>query len=71
MDSIRLNPKDAAALGDLLASAGLPSNAQVIPDPNLATGAILITTSRGQLDAGVSTQLNEIERGFVDRLEGR
>lgn len=71
VDSIRLNPKDAAALGDLLASAGLPSNAQVIPDPNLATGAILITTSRGQLDAGVSTQLNEIERGFVDRLEGR
>ncbi len=71
IESIQLNPKDAAAIGDLITSAGLPPNARIIPDPNLKTGDVLITTSRGQLDAGVSTQLSEIERGFVDRLEGR
>lgn len=71
VDSIRLNPGDAAALGDLISAAGLQANAQIIADISLTTGAILITTSRGQLDASVSAQLNEIERGFVDRLEGR
>ena len=71
VDTIKLNPVDATALGDLVASTGLPPNVRIIADPSLATGAILITTSRGQLDASVSAQLNEIERGFVDRLEGR
>ncbi len=71
VDNIRLNPKDAAALGDLVSTAGLQPNAQIIADLGLTTGAILITTSRGQLDASVSAQLNEIERGFADRLEGR
>ena len=71
VDSIRLNPGDAAALGDLISAAGVQANAQIIADISLTTGAILITTSRGQLDASVSAQLNEIERGFVDRLEGR
>ena len=71
VEKIRLNPKDALAMGDALSAAGLPPNAQIIQDASLAPGAILIETSRGQLDASVSAQLNEIERGFVDRLEGR
>ena len=33
-----------------------------------STGAVIFETPRGNLDAGVESQLQEIERGLADRL---
>ncbi len=37
-------------------------------DPALPPGGLVFETSRGSMDAGVETQLTEIERGFIDLL---
>ena len=39
-----------------------------IPDPSREVGSIVFETQRGDLDASVESQLNEIERGLADRL---
>jgi len=49
--------------------SGAPKNLILMPDPSLAAGALLFETSQGLLDASVETQLHEIERGLIDRLE--
>jgi flagellar assembly protein FliH len=45
---------------------GLPQRVELIADPGLERGAIILDSSRGALDASVETQLAEIERGFAD-----
>lgn len=40
----------------------------LLADPAMQAGDILVETSRGNLDASIDTQLKEIERGFADRL---
>ena len=42
---------------------------EIVPDGMLQPGALLFETSLGELDASVETQLQEIERGFADRLQ--
>jgi len=44
---------------------------EVAADVNLETGGLIFETSRGQLDASIHSQLDEIERGLIDRLENR
>lgn len=44
---------------------------QVVPDPAGEPGSIVFETERGNLDASVETQLEEIERGLADRLRRR
>lgn len=68
---IRLHPKEVEVIRSGLVSAGLPPEVEIIADGGLERGAILLDTVRGELDASVNTQLLEIERGFVDRLEGK
>jgi flagellar assembly protein FliH len=41
---------------------------EVDADPMLPPGAIVFETALGELDASIETQLQEIERGFADRL---
>ncbi len=43
----------------------------VAADSNLEPGSLIFETSRGQLDASLNSQLDEIERGLIDRLENR
>jgi len=43
----------------------------VAADANLEAGGIIFETERGQLDASIHSQLDEIERGLIDRLENR
>lgn len=43
----------------------------VSPDPALEPGSLIFETSRGQLDASIPSQLDEIERGLIDHLENR
>ena len=71
MKKIRLHPKEVEAIRSGLVSAGLPPEVEIIADGGLERGAIFLDTVRGELDASVNTQLLEIERGFVDRLEGK
>lgn len=68
---IRLAAPDAAALDRHIQSMGLPQAIEVIADPALERGTVLFETARGMVDAGVQTQLGEIERGFADLADAR
>jgi flagellar assembly protein FliH len=63
---IRVAPTHHDSLKAALDRLGLPSQVQVSGDRSLEIGAVVVETSRGRLDASVSTQLAEIERGFAD-----
>lgn len=63
---VRLHPDDAAAVLKHLQSIGLPPRTEVVGDAALERGGAVFETSRGNLDASVSVQLQEIERGFID-----
>ncbi len=43
----------------------------LVVDAALPPGSLILETSRGQLDASVETQLDEIQRGFTDFVHGR
>jgi len=45
---------------------GMPSSVEIIGDATLERGAVIFDTARGNLDASLSTQLQEIERGLID-----
>ena len=63
---VRVNPSHVPLLRAALEQAGSP--AQVVDDPAQPPGAVVFETSRGNLDASVETQLQEIGRGLADRL---
>lgn len=48
---------------------GIPLRPQVIAEPELAAGAATLECSLGTVDLSVRAQLDEIERGFFDRVE--
>ena len=63
---IRIHPTAAEALRSKL-DPGVP----LIADASLASGDVRIETDQGEVDAGLETQLDEIERGFADLLPQR
>ncbi len=63
---VRVARADAPLVRQFFEQMGPPQRVDVIADPNLAPGSVLIESSRGTLDASVDTQLAEIERGFAD-----
>jgi flagellar assembly protein FliH len=63
---VRVNPEDAAPVERHLRELGNPARFEVVPDASLERGSVIFETSRGNLDASISTQLQEIERGFID-----
>ena len=65
---VRVHPDDARTLQACLGELGLPERIEMAPDRNLERGAVVIETSRGELDASIETQLQEIERGFADLM---
>lgn len=65
---VTASPEDAPLLSGRLAGMGLPDAVEVKPDRTLERGALMIETRRGQVDAGLQTQLSEIENGFADRV---
>jgi len=65
---VRLHPEDARAVGACLADLGVPERVELVADRRLERGALLIETERGELDASVETQLDEIERGLADLI---
>ena len=61
---VRIHPDDSACLQRHLRT-------EVCPDPSLEPGSVIFETARGNLDASISTQLAEIERGLTDMLRRR
>ena len=65
---VRVHPLIAPLLREQLEKIGMPHRVEVIADPGLEKGAVVLETGHGQLDASVETQLAEIERGFADMV---
>jgi len=70
---VRLHPALEPMVRKLLeqsgASGGAPKNLVLMADASLKPADVFFETSQGILDASVETQLREIERGLVDKLE--
>lgn len=65
---VRIHPQFVARIQGHLSRIGAPQAIQVKGDPSLETGAMLVETSRGTLDASIETQIEEIGRGLSDAL---
>ncbi len=66
---VRMHPTLEGLVRKLLEQAGAPKNLVLTADPNLKPAEVFFETSQGVLDASVETQLREIERGLIDKLE--
>jgi flagellar assembly protein FliH len=64
--TVRIRPEDAPMVKQFLGKMGLPQRVEIVADPGLERGAVILASSRGSLDASVETQLSEIERGLAD-----
>ncbi|MEO8025380.1 MAG: FliH/SctL family protein, partial [Bryobacteraceae bacterium] len=65
---LRLSPGDAATVRAHRAALNFPDRVEVVEDASLPSGSAIFETNRGSLDASVTTQLSEIERGLTDVL---
>lgn len=66
---VRVHPAQADAVRASLQSGHVDFELQV--DPRLDSGALVFETNRGKMDASVTAQLDEIERGLTDRVQQR
>lgn len=67
---VRVNPLLADTVRSILGKlSSRPPD--VTPDSALEAGGLIFETTRGQLDASIHSQLDEIERGLIDHLENR
>jgi len=69
VNRVRVHSAIEALVRKCLEQAGAPKNLAVVSDAALHAGELFFETSQGVLDASVETQLREIERGLIDRLE--
>ncbi len=69
INRVRMHPTLEPLVRKLLEQAGAPKNLVLVPDSNLNPAEVFFETSQGILDASVETQLREIERGLIDKLE--
>jgi flagellar assembly protein FliH len=64
---VRVHPDQEPVIRTLLARFSA-APVELIPDPTLQCGDVLFETSHGTLDGSIEAQLQEIERGFADRI---
>lgn len=64
---VRVAPADVNVLRARM--TGMPHRVEVVADPALEAGSLVLETSQGQIDASVHAQLEEIERGLADALD--
>jgi len=69
INRVRMHPVLEVLVRKSLEQSGSPRNLVLMPDPGLKAGEVFFETSQGVLDASVETQLREIERGLIDKLE--
>lgn len=66
---VRVHPSLEPLVRTCLEQCGAPKNLALAVDAGLNPGDVFFETPQGTLDASVDTQLREIERGLIDRLE--
>ena len=66
---VRMHPAIEPLVRRCLEQSGAPKTLVFAPDPALNPGDLFFETVQGELDASVETQLREIERGLIDKLE--
>jgi len=69
INRVRMHPALEGLVRKALEQSGSPKNLVLTPDASLKPAEVFFETSQGTLDASVETQLREIERGLIDRLE--
>ena len=65
---VHVHPEQEKPVRACLERLGAPRTIEVVPDRAREPGDVMFETARGNLDASVETQLQEIERGLADRL---
>jgi flagellar assembly protein FliH len=65
---VKVHPAHAAVVKSGLQQAVSGGVVEVIADSSRELGSVVFETARGNLDASVESQLQEIERGLADRL---
>lgn len=71
LNRILLNPQDRDVLAPHLERLHLPPRVEIACDATLERGALMLESGGGTLDASIQTQLDEVERGFIDMLGRR
>ena len=66
---VRVHPAHVSLLTESLRQNSAAAKVEVVADPSRAVGTVIFETQRGNLDASVDSQLQEIERGLADRLK--
>ena len=66
---VRIHPAQAASIRAALAAHH--REFELHEDPRLEPGALIFETNRGKMDASVTAQFEEIERGLTDRVQQR
>jgi flagellar assembly protein FliH len=69
INRVRMHPALEGLVRKALEQSGSPKNLVLTADPSLKPAEVFFETAQGTLDASVETQLREIERGLIDRLE--
>lgn len=64
--TVRTHPENVELVQRVLEQGRTQKRIEITGDARLDRGALIVETSRGQLDASVETHLEEIERGFAD-----
>jgi flagellar assembly protein FliH len=65
---VKVHPSHVVAVKAGLEQALSGGVVEVLADSSRELGSVIFETSRGNLDASVDSQLQEIERGLADRL---
>jgi len=65
---VRMHPAQESTVSKTLEECGAPANLVLMADSSLSSGDLLFETSHGVLDASISTQFRELERGLMDKL---
>jgi flagellar assembly protein FliH len=71
INRVRVHPEMEGAVRASLEHLGAARSVQVVSDRGRQPGDAIFETDRGNLDASVETQLQEIGRGLADRLRNR
>jgi flagellar assembly protein FliH len=63
---VKTDPDSLKRVTEVLRELGAPAAVKLSADSSLRRGSLIIESSRGTLDASIETQLQEIQRGFID-----
>jgi len=69
LHTLRVHPSFVDRINEHLSGRISSRKLQVVADPVLPLGGCVFETQHGNVDAGIESQLSEIERGLADHLE--